>query len=70
MPHLPSINGARGSLGSPVSGREPSISLPCGGKPINSAVTMFEQMTNATGVDIAKLAQGKGNAVELPKELN
>jgi flotillin len=38
----------------------------------NSAITMFEQMTNATGVDIARLAKGKGNGngTELPKELD
>ncbi|MHC4993236.1 MAG: flotillin family protein [Planctomycetota bacterium] len=36
----------------------------------NSAVTMMEQMTNATGVDIARLAKGKGNGAELPKELD
>ncbi|MHC4709306.1 MAG: flotillin family protein [Planctomycetota bacterium] len=36
----------------------------------NSAVTMVEQMKNATGVDIAKLAKGKGSGTELPKELD
>jgi flotillin len=36
----------------------------------NSAVTMVEQMTNATGVDLARLAKGKGNGTELPKELD
>jgi flotillin len=38
----------------------------------NSAVTMVEQMQNATGVDIARLAKGKGNGngTELPKELD
>ena len=36
----------------------------------NSAVTMFEQMGNATGVDIARLAKGKSNRSELPKELD
>lgn len=36
----------------------------------NSAVTMVEQMKNATGVDIAKLANGRGGDTELPKELD
>jgi flotillin len=36
----------------------------------NSAVTMVEQMKNATGVDIAKLAKGKGEGSGLPKELD
>ncbi|MHC4128241.1 MAG: flotillin family protein [Planctomycetota bacterium] len=36
----------------------------------NSAITMVEQMKNATGVDIAKLAKGKGSGTELPKELD
>jgi flotillin len=36
----------------------------------NSAVTMVEQMKNATGVDIAKLAKGKGRETDLPKELD
>jgi flotillin len=36
----------------------------------NSAVTMVEQMKNATGVDIAKLAKGKRGGSELPKELD
>jgi flotillin len=34
----------------------------------NSAVTMVEQMKNATGVDIAKLGKGKGAGTELPNE--
>jgi flotillin len=36
----------------------------------NSALAMVEQMENATGVDIAKLAKGKGNETKLPKELD
>jgi flotillin len=36
----------------------------------NSAVTMVEQMENATGVDIAKLVRGKGEGTVLPKELD
>jgi flotillin len=37
----------------------------------NSAIVMMEQMKNATGVDVAKLAKGadKGNA-DIPKELD
>lgn len=36
-----------------------------------SAITMLEQLKNATGIDIEKLAQGKsqGNGAEVPKEL-
>jgi flotillin len=36
----------------------------------NSAITVVEQMENATGVDIAKLAKRKGSGTELPKELD
>ena len=36
----------------------------------NSAVVMLEQMKNATGIDLAKLAKGQqpGKVVDLPKE--
>ena len=36
-----------------------------------SAITMLEQLKNATGIDIEKLAQGagKGTNTDLPKEL-
>jgi hypothetical protein len=35
-----------------------------------SAVVLLEQVKNATGVDLAKLARGAADpAVELPKEL-
>jgi flotillin len=37
----------------------------------NGAVTMLEQLSNATGVDLAKLAQGKnGGGAVVPKELD
>jgi flotillin len=34
----------------------------------NSAITMIEQLKNATGLDLPKLAKGKGQGVKLPKQ--
>ena len=35
-----------------------------------SAITMLEQVENATGIDVARLAKGRGEGDDLPKELS
>jgi DNA polymerase/3'-5' exonuclease PolX len=36
----------------------------------NSAVTMLEQLKNATGVDLEKLAKAKSKGTKLPQDLD